>query len=212
MLASVAVHAALLLAPGSSYQSAEPPAPVTTIVQVQLVGQTRSSRFADEDLPTTRMKAAARVASAPAAHGVETRATRIESEVQVSQTEDAAAASGASITPLAPPSGEREKVVVAVAAPREARAAFAPVTFLHAPEPDYPQSAREEGEEGLVVLRVRVSREGRPLEARIISSSGVRALDAAAVAGVGHWTFVPAREGNEAIESWMDIPIRFRLR
>jgi protein TonB len=49
------------------------------------------------------------------------------------------------------------------------------------------------------------------LEIKIVASSGVRALDAAAIAGVGRWTFAPARNGAEAVESWMDIPIRFRL-
>ena len=88
----------------------------------------------------------------------------------------------------------------------------APAQYLHTPEPRYPESAREDGEEGLVVLRVRISTEGRPEEIRIDRSSGFRALDSAAVAGLKRWTFVPARRGLRALESWMDIPIRFRLR
>ncbi|HSJ96484.1 MAG TPA: TonB family protein, partial [Myxococcota bacterium] len=42
-------------------------------------------------------------------------------------------------------------------------------------------------------------------------SSGHRALDRAAVAGVERWTFVPARRGGHAVEGWLDVPIRFEL-
>jgi protein TonB len=84
--------------------------------------------------------------------------------------------------------------------------------YLHAPEPDYPESAREEGQEGLVVLRVLVSDAGRPLVVRLSVTSGSRALDAAAVAAVKRWTFIAARQAGRDVESWMDIPVRFRLR
>lgn len=86
-----------------------------------------------------------------------------------------------------------------------------PAAYLHAPEPAYPVSAREEGEEGVVLLRVRISRSGLPEEIVLDRSSGFGALDRAAIAGVKRWTFTPARRGDEAIEAWMHVPIRFRL-
>lgn len=85
-------------------------------------------------------------------------------------------------------------------------------TYLHAPEPEYPEDAREDEQEGLVVLHVLVSRAGRPARIRVATSSGFRRLDAAAVAGVARWTFAPARRADEDIEAWMEIPVRFRLR
>jgi protein TonB len=85
-------------------------------------------------------------------------------------------------------------------------------TYLHAPEPEYPNAAREDEQEGLVVLRVLVSRQGRPVEIRIARTSGFRVLDAAAVAGVEHWVFSPAADDDGAVEAWMEVPIRFRLR
>lgn len=84
--------------------------------------------------------------------------------------------------------------------------------YLRAPEPSYPQAAREDEQEGLVILRVLVSRDGRPAQIRVAASSGFRLLDAAAVAGVRGWTFVPARDGSRAIEAWMEVPVRFQLR
>jgi protein TonB len=86
-----------------------------------------------------------------------------------------------------------------------------PAAYLHTPEPAYPASAREEGEEGVVLLRVRISRGGLPEEIVLERSSGHGALDRAAVAGVKRWSFTPARRGDEAIEAWMRVPIRFRL-
>ena len=63
-----------------------------------------------------------------------------------------------------------------------------------------------------MVLRVRISTAGRPTEIRLGRSSGFAVLDRAAIVAVRHWTFVAATDGRRAIESWMDIPIRFRLR
>lgn len=100
----------------------------------------------------------------------------------------------------------------AVAPPAPASSGVSTPAYLYAPEPEYPQSAREEGQEGLVVLRILVSSAGRPAEIRIARSSGFRALDAAAIAGVKRWTFVAAIQGERNIDAWMDVPIRFHLK
>ena len=84
-------------------------------------------------------------------------------------------------------------------------------TYLNAPEPAYPPAAREDGQEGLVILRVRISADGLPLDIALRRSSGSRVLDRAAIAAVRRWTFVPARRGSHPIESWINVPIRFRL-
>jgi protein TonB len=113
----------------------------------------------------------------------------------------------------------REGSQGAASQPDRAPAAAAPVSsgistpsYLFAPEPEYPQSAREDGLEGLVVLRVLVSSAGRPAEIRIARTSGSRALDVAAVVGVKRWTFVAAKQGDRSVDAWMDVPIRFHLR
>jgi protein TonB len=113
---------------------------------------------------------------------------------------------------LAPPS----PVTVALAPARAPSGAatppaLVPAAYLRTPEPAYPVSAREEGEEGVVLLRVRISRSGQPEEIVLDRSSGFPALDRAAIAGVKRWSFTPARRGDEPIEAWMQVPIRFRL-
>jgi protein TonB len=100
----------------------------------------------------------------------------------------------------------------AFAAPPAAAVAAAAAKYLDAPEPEYPQAAREDEEEGLVVLQVRISPDGRIAEIHLAQSSGFPLLDRAAIVGVRHWTFQAATNGRQPIESWMNVPIRFRLR
>jgi len=102
------------------------------------------------------------------------------------------------------------KSVAAPAQPAVAEARF-DASYLQNPKPSYPLVSRRQGEEGTVQLRVRVSRDGRPLEVRLKTSSGFPRLDQAAQAAVEGWRFQPATRGDEAIESWVAVPIKFSL-
>lgn len=83
--------------------------------------------------------------------------------------------------------------------------------YLKNPPPSYPEIARRKGQEGLVLLSVRVGSDGRPLSIEIRRSSNVSALDQAALKAVQKWRFSPAKLGSLSIESQVDVPIRFRL-
>jgi protein TonB len=85
------------------------------------------------------------------------------------------------------------------------------VSYAYSPKPEYPDSARKEGREGTVVLRVLVDEEGRSKSLELNRSSGFEALDRAALNTVRHWRFNAARYGDQPIESWVRIPIDFRL-
>ena len=78
-------------------------------------------------------------------------------------------------------------------------------------DPAYPALSRRLGEEGKVLLKVRVSAQGSALEVAVSKSSGFPRLDAAGVDAVTRWRFVPARRGDEAIESSVVVPITFAL-
>ncbi len=80
------------------------------------------------------------------------------------------------------------------------------------PAPDYPAVARRRGFEGTVILEALVNRDGRVTDLRLLQSSGHAVLDQAALSSVKGWVFDPARRGEEAVEMWVRIPIRFRLR
>jgi protein TonB len=91
-------------------------------------------------------------------------------------------------------------------------AAHEGANYLKNPRPAYPEIALRRGWVGQVLLRVRVSPEGRPTTISIVSSSGRDVLDQAATEAVRGWTFVPARQGSEAIAGWVHVPIVFHLQ
>jgi len=83
--------------------------------------------------------------------------------------------------------------------------------YRETPRPDYPESARRDGREGRVLLRVLVDDQGRSKQVEINNSSGSDALDRAAAEAIKRWRFHPARHGDKPVESWLRIPIEFRL-
>ncbi|MER2554563.1 MAG: energy transducer TonB, partial [Thauera sp.] len=60
--------------------------------------------------------------------------------------------------------------------------------------------------------RVLVSPNGSPAQVELRSSSGSERLDRAAREAVARWRFAPARRGDAAIESWVLVPIVFKLQ
>jgi protein TonB len=83
--------------------------------------------------------------------------------------------------------------------------------YLYNPPPRYPLIARRNGEEGTVLLKVLVARDGVPSAVTVEGSSGSEHLDRAALEAVWSWRFVPAKQGGRAIEAWVRVPIVFRL-
>ena len=108
--------------------------------------------------------------------------------------------------PAASTAAEPVAPAVTAAAPAGFNAAY-----LQNPLPRYPVEARRAGEQGTVMLRVLVSREGRAARVELDQSSGSPQLDAAARETVKAWRFTPARRGGETIESWIVVPVVFRL-
>ena len=83
--------------------------------------------------------------------------------------------------------------------------------YKETPKPLYPERARKEGQQGRVLLRVLVDQEGKSKTVEISGSSGSEALDRAAVDAIRLWRFSPARYGDKPVESWVRVPIDFRL-
>lgn len=83
--------------------------------------------------------------------------------------------------------------------------------YLHNPAPAYPRSSRQRGDEGKVVLRVHVLGDGTADAVDVAESSGHPRLDDAARETVRSWRFMPARRGEARVDSWLRVPILFRL-
>lgn len=83
--------------------------------------------------------------------------------------------------------------------------------YLKNPAPLYPFLARQRGWQGVVLLKVRVEKNGHPVKVLVAKSSGHQILDEAAVKTVEKWRFSPSRTGNVTFASWVKVPIRFLL-
>jgi protein TonB len=83
--------------------------------------------------------------------------------------------------------------------------------FANNPLPKYPKKAMKKGYEGLVELKVLISVKGQPAQTKLYKSSGYAILDRQAVKTVGKWGFIPRKDNGQAIETWVIIPIRFKL-
>ena len=80
-----------------------------------------------------------------------------------------------------------------------------------APQPDYPDTAQLNGEQGDVLVGVNVSSGGKPRKLRIDKSSGFADLDNAAAEAVAQWHFVPAIENGDTTSAWTSVKIHFEL-
>lgn len=78
--------------------------------------------------------------------------------------------------------------------------------------PECPHSATVIGATGQVVVKAFVSEDGIVVDAILHSSSGVDALDGAALEAALQWRFRPAKRAGEPIATQVLIPLRFDCR
>lgn len=135
------------------------------------------------------------------------RKPRVQAEAQPPTPASAPPSAPAALATPPPAARASAPTATTVVTPPSFNAAY-----LHNPAPKYPRASRRRQESGKVLLRVKVSRQGRPLEIVTHRSSGFSRLDNAARKTVARWRFVPAKQGDNAIEDWVIVPIEFTLR
>lgn len=112
---------------------------------------------------------------------------------------------------VAPPPVVRTAAISTDPAPEAAQIqASVPLYHLN-PPPTYPRLARRRYYHGTVLLDVLVDPQGQPTQVKIARSSGHTILDRSAVKSVRNWRFEPARRGDQTIEMWVQVPVRFEL-
>jgi protein TonB len=79
------------------------------------------------------------------------------------------------------------------------------------PPAPHPAALRERGIEGTVLLRVKVDVQGRAADVQLLAGSGWRLFDEAALQQVRGCRFIPAMQGGQAVDSWVEFPVRFAL-
>lgn len=203
MLASVALHATLLLVLPGWWRTSPPEVP--GVLDVVLMAAEVPQPVVSAPKPPERKPVAIPV---PAMK--KTPVANARAEIAVAQTP---------AEPALPAIMEAARVpaVASPAAPAVPRSE--PVTtppafnaaYLRNPPPRYPLAARRNSEEGTVLLRVLVTIDGSAARVELDRSSGSTSLDGAALEAVRNWRFVPARRGSQNIEDWVRVPVVFRL-
>lgn len=84
--------------------------------------------------------------------------------------------------------------------------------ILSAPAPVYPESARQSGASGTVLVGLAINEAGTVSDAWVESSSGNDALDRAAVQAVLSWQFIPARQNGLPVPVHTRVPVIFGFR
>jgi protein TonB len=84
---------------------------------------------------------------------------------------------------------------------------------LNNPPPKYPIISKKEGEEGEVILLVRVNSNGEVTEVILYKSSGYERLDNSSMYAVKSWKFIPAKNKfGGGVESVVKIPFVFKIK
>ena len=96
-------------------------------------------------------------------------------------------------------------------APRQARLDAPPKPRRNI-KPDYPKGARQRGEQGDVVLEIRVNAEGTVDGVKVAVSSGFAELDEAVIKAARAARFSPARSGHDAVASTARLKLQFKLK
>lgn len=83
--------------------------------------------------------------------------------------------------------------------------------YLNNPPPPYPAQSKRLGEQGRVLVRVRIEIDGSASAAEVAASSGFQRLDLAALQTVKRWRYVPGKRAGVAEAMWFSVPIHFVL-
>jgi protein TonB len=110
----------------------------------------------------------------------------------------------------APPSKSKPEPVP-TPDPPEPEVVLTRARYRSNPTPSYPDEARRQKQEGVVLLRVVVNEKGKVESADLLRTSGFDSLDDAALRGIRRWTFEPARRGEMPVQSTVNVPVRFKL-
>jgi protein TonB len=86
-----------------------------------------------------------------------------------------------------------------------------PPQLIQAVKPEYPNVALEVHAEGVVHVQVTIDETGRVIEAMVIGSDTIAALEEAALEAARQSRFRPAKQRDVPVKSRISIPFRFKL-
>jgi TonB family protein len=95
--------------------------------------------------------------------------------------------------------------------PAVARQAAEAPRFVSQPRPEYPETARQNGWEGTVTLRLELLPDGTVGEVQVARSSGHTVLDTAAQEAAKTWKHEPATQDGTPVTRWAEMNLTFHL-
>jgi protein TonB len=87
-----------------------------------------------------------------------------------------------------------------------------PPVGVNQTQPDYPESSKENCEQGVVVLTLSVDEHGRVVDSKIAKSSGYPALDNSALVASKKWHYSAARKDGKPYATEIAVNVRFLLQ
>ena len=208
LLAAVAVHGALAFVPlkfgGSAAEYGIAPG---ARIEVTLMVEADELASSAEPVAVPVLPPAAPEPLEPAA------------DMQIAVAEEPLAPTPAMAPPVTPiqkqrPAATKPAAAASSPAARTAGAGertMAKPDYLRNPPPQYPAESRKLREEGVVLLKVAVTAEGRAANVQLQRSSGFARLDQAALKAVRRWEFKPAHVGLTSVACVVEVPVRFGL-
>lgn len=85
-------------------------------------------------------------------------------------------------------------------------------SLVHRDSPEYPESARKSGFEGMVVVKVLINEQGKVARTWVVKSTGNKSLDSSAVAAAEKFEFTPGKKAEQPVKVQMTIPFNFKLK
>lgn len=77
---------------------------------------------------------------------------------------------------------------------------------------EYPEIPRKAGVEGDVVIYAKISIYGTVVDTKIIKPLGNSGCNEAAIKAIKSVKWIPAKQRDKAVEVWVSVPVKFRLR
>jgi len=114
--------------------------------------------------------------------------------------------------PKPSPTAENSAATPAALAAEERAAVVSDPIALNRIVPVYPRSARRKGHEGVVTVAISVAENGVVAHAEVVSSSGYKELDEAALSAVRSARFVPATSDGVSVRGELRLTFDFRLK
>ena len=111
-----------------------------------------------------------------------------------------------------PPTAESSETSDATPAADERAAVVSDPIALNRIVPVYPRVARRRGHEGVVTVAISVAEDGVVAQSEVVSSSGYKELDEAALSAVRSARFAPATSDGVSVRGELRLTFDFRLK